>query len=68
MIAWVPHADDKEGNKSKTIGLYVLTRFKDTYKQKRHSFEKKLEHREAPIGFYFDNNDIKMLLFNNTKI
>ena len=39
-IVQVPHADDKEGNKSKTIGLYVLTRFKDTYKQKRHSFEK----------------------------
>ena len=40
MIVRVPHADDKEGNKSKIIRLYVPTRFKDTYKQKRHSFEK----------------------------
>ncbi len=40
MIVRVPHADDKEGNKSKIIRLYFPTRFKDTYKQKRHSFEK----------------------------
>ena len=38
MIAQVAHADDKEGNNSKIIGLYVPTRFKDTYKPNRHSF------------------------------
>ena len=40
MIARVPHADDKDSNKSKIIGLYVPTRFKDTYNQNSNSFEK----------------------------
>ena len=54
MIARVAHADDKVGKKSKIIGMYVPTRFKDTQNPNKNSFEVVLEHRDAPIGFYID--------------
>lgn len=28
----------------------------------------KLEHREAPVGFYIDKNDIKLLFYKNETV
>ena len=54
MIARVADPGDKEGIKTKIIGMYVPTRFKDTQNPNKNSFEVVLEHRDAPIGFYID--------------
>jgi hypothetical protein len=59
MIAKVAHADDKNANETKIIGMYVPTRFQSTTKEPNHDIpgrgplpSVKLEHREAPVGFY----------------
>ena len=57
MIAKVAHADDKDA--TLIIGMYVPTRFQTTTKQPNNDIPGrtalpsiKLEHRDAPVGFY----------------
>ncbi len=59
MIAKVAHADDKNAVETKIIGLYVPTRFQITTKLSNNDIpgrtglpSVKLEHRDAPVGFY----------------
>jgi hypothetical protein len=70
MIAKISHAEDKEAKNTLIIGMYVPTRFLDTTKESINDIpgrpalpSVKLEHRDAPIGFYLEDNDIKMLFF-----
>jgi hypothetical protein len=70
MIARVAHADDKDAVKTKIIGMYVPTRFQSTTKEPNHDIpgrgplpSVKLEHRDAPIGFYIEKDDIKLLFY-----
>ena len=64
MIALVADPKDKEGKKTKIIGMYVPMTFKDTHKLEKDN-KVELELTDAPFGFYFDNNDIKCLIYKN---
>jgi hypothetical protein len=59
MIAKVTHADDKDAKETMIIGMYVPTRFQSTTKEPNNDIPGrpalpsiKLEHRDAPVGFY----------------
>ena len=70
MIAKIAPAYDKNGKKTKIIGIYVPTRFQSTNKQPNHDIpgrgalpSVKLEFREAPVGFYIEGKEIKFLTY-----
>ena len=64
MIARVADPGDKEGIKTKIIGMYVPIIFKDTIKP-NGNFRVELDLTDAPVGFYFDDDDIKYLIYKN---
>ncbi len=64
MIALVADPEDKEGKKTKIIGMYIPVIFKDTI-WPNGNFRVELELTDAPFGFYFDDDDIKNLIYKN---
>lgn len=75
MIARVAHADDKDAIETKIIGLYVPTRFKSTTKESNNDIPNRsplpsiqLDHRDAPIGFYIANDDIKLIWYKEKQM